>query len=132
MCTLDNNTKLRKPTKKTFTAYKVFNGCPCFSNHGDGPTDFFGHRAFKVGKNVWNKAIAEQDNNYQIGFQMFSTKKNAMSYATISDFVAPVSVETKDIVKIGNVIGGLTDYGRGYEVTKFVLKSKDWEQKTQK
>lgn len=132
MCTLDNNTKLRKPRKKTFTAYKVFNGCSCFCNHGDEPSDFFGHRAFKVGTNVWNKEIAEQDKNDQIGFQMFSTKKDAMSYATTSDFVSPVSVETKDIVKIGNVIGGCTNYGRGYETTKFVLKSEDWEQKTQK
>ena len=121
MCTLINDENVKIPKTKTFTAYKVFNGDFKYSPHS-----FMGTNSFIIGTNVWDEKKGEGEQNDQDGFQVFVNKKDAYSYAFNRDFVCPVKIETKNVVKVGLSEKEL----HAYEVKKFILSKKTWDNKT--
>jgi len=122
MCTLRNSKNVKMPKTKTFTAYKVFN-----REYRSIPHCFMGTTSFKIGTNIWNVKEGRGERGDQDGFQVFVNKKDAKRYAFQGDFLCPVKIETKNVVKAGLAENG----DQAYEVKKFVLSKKTWENKKQ-
>lgn len=126
MCTFDNDPRLKKPRKEKIVAYKVFDKGKNVSI--EIPVSFTGEANFKFGWNKWDEKRARRDENRQSGFQLFTRLKDAKKYVDdiggYDDLICPITVYTKDIVKMTNDFWS-EDY-RVFEVTAFAIWKKDW------
>lgn len=126
MCTFDNNPRLKKPKKDKIVVYKVFRENTYASKGVIGdPTPATSGVLFKFGWNKWDAEGKGSDND-QLGFQVFAKRADARNYAFGWEFVCPVVIYTKNIIKITN---SFFNRYRIYEVKSFAIWKKDWEEK---